>query len=186
MNKQIVITYKNGICVKIDVPKDYYKTKYKNKSDEKLYKVFLKDYKKFIKYLCKEGDIVSIGKYLRFSDSFICGKDIMSVDLKDKPCVDTAHVILSDDTNNSFEISSEKINTMSIDLSDTQLSDLIKKVNDLGIVDNINTLLSKVNEFMDATMCGSDTKKKNSTQSKKKIDTVTINNEITVKDEVKA
>ena len=71
MKQCIVITYKNGSSVNIDVPELYYQEKYLKKPSKKIHKIFIKEYNSFVKAMNKASEIVSVGAHLKFSPYFI-------------------------------------------------------------------------------------------------------------------
>ena len=48
MKRYVVVTYKNGSVINIDVPETYYQDKYKNRPEQRLHKIFIKEYSKFV------------------------------------------------------------------------------------------------------------------------------------------
>ena len=54
----ILIIYKNGSSISLDVPENYYQEKYKNKPEKKLHKIFMNEYKSFVKALNKNEAVV--------------------------------------------------------------------------------------------------------------------------------
>lgn len=136
MKRCIVVTYKNGSSINIDVPELYYQEKYKNKSEDRLHKIFLKEYKKFVSAMNKGADVVLVGKYLKFSNTSVCGKDVLGIDIKDleeevKPQDNTVYVPGVNDR-------------VFLDLSKTQLEDLIQKLNNTDLIDNLDKLVQKM------------------------------------------
>ena len=84
VKQSILIIYKNGSTISLDIPENYYQKKYVNRSDKKLHNIFIKDYKKFVAAINKEKTIIDVNRYLPFSNASISGKDIISVDIKDQ------------------------------------------------------------------------------------------------------
>lgn len=139
MKQCIVVTYKNGTSINIDVPSDYYKNKYSKKSDKKLHDIFIKEYCAFNKALNKEDGVVEVGKYLKFSHATISAKDVLSVDIKDfdseaKPLDNTVFIPGVHDK-------------VYLDLTDTRLDNLLNKMEEMEILDNTNKLLQKLVSF---------------------------------------
>lgn len=136
MKRCVVVTYKNGSSINIDVPELYYQEKYKNKSEERLHKIFLKEYQKFVTAMNRGTDVVLVGKYLKFSNTSVCGKDILGIDIKDleeevKPQDNTVYVPGVHDR-------------VFLDISKTQLEDLIQKLNNTDLIDNLDKLVQKM------------------------------------------
>lgn len=136
MKRCIVVTYKNGSSINIDVPELYYQEKYKNKSDSRLHKIFLNEYQKFVTAMNKGTDVVLVGKYLKFSNTSVCGKDVLGIDIKDleeevKPQDNTVYVPGVNDR-------------VFLDISKTQLEDLIQKLNNTDLIDNLDKLVQKM------------------------------------------
>lgn len=139
MKRCIVVTYKNGSSINIDVPELYYQEKYKNKSEDRLHKIFLKEYKKFVTAMNKGNGVVPVGKYLKFSNTSVCGKDVLGIDIKDleeevKPQDNTVYVPGVNDK-------------VFLDISKTQLEDLIQKLNNTDLIDNLDKLVQKMASY---------------------------------------
>ena len=140
MNQLIAITYKNGTFINLEVSLDYYKNKYKKKSEKKLHSIFMKEYKAFVKALNKEPNIINVGKFLGFSNATISGKDVLSVDIKDvgvnaKPLEDTMFIPGIHDK-------------VYLDLTDTRLDGFLDKLEDLQLIENFDKLVQKLVGFL--------------------------------------
>ena len=136
MKRCIVVTYKSGSSINIDVPELYYQGKYKNKSEERLHKIFLKEYQKFVAAMNKGNEVVAVGKYLKFSNTSVCGKDVLGIDIKEleeeiKPQDNTVYVPGIHDR-------------VFLDVSDTPLYEFVQKLNDIELIDNLDKLVQKL------------------------------------------
>ena len=136
MKQCVVVTYKNGSSINIDVPVLYYSEKYKKKSEAKLHSIFLKEYSAFVKALNKGEDVVEVGKYLKFSNATVSAKDVLSVDIKD-----LAEEVKPQDNTVFVPGVHDKV---FLDLSDTRLDALLTKLEELNIVENTDKLLQKL------------------------------------------
>lgn len=135
----IVVIYKNGTSVSVDVPENFYLNKYKKKSEKKLHQIFMKDYKKFVKALNKNLSVVDVNKYLPFSNASICGKDILSVDIK--------NVSLEEVTENQ-EISNTYIPSLHdqlfLNIDGTKLEKLLDEIDEQNLVENLSKLIDRL------------------------------------------
>ena len=123
----------------MDVPSEYYKNKYSKKPEKKLHSIFMKEYNSFVKALNKEPNVITVGKYLGFSNATISGKDVLSIDIKDfdtevKPLDNTVFIPGVHDK-------------VYLDLTDTRLDALLDKIEELEIIENSNKLLQKLVSF---------------------------------------
>lgn len=139
MKRCIVITYKNGSSINIDVPDLYYQNKYSKKSNKRLHSIFLKEYNKFVNAMNRGKDVVYVGKYLKFANTSVCGKDVLGIDVKElndeiKPVDNTIYVPGVNDR-------------VFLDLSKTQLENLITKINDTQLIENLDILLKKMSSY---------------------------------------
>lgn len=140
MKRSIVVTYKSGSTISIDVPSMYYSEKYKKYPEKRLHKVFLHEYNKFVRAMNKGQEVVNVGKYLKFSNTSICGKDVLGIDVKV-----IEDVVDGDSTNNNKDIYVPGVHdVVYLDISKTQLEDLIKKLNDTELIDNLDKLCKKL------------------------------------------
>ena len=135
----IVITYRNGSSVNLDVPEMYYKEKYFKKSDKKLHQIFMKEYSNFVKALNSSDNIIRVGKYLKFSNATVSGKDILSIDIKDlaaetKPLDNTIFIPGVHDK-------------VYLDLSDTTLDNFLNKMEELEFLENLDQLTKKLASY---------------------------------------
>ena len=124
MKQCIVVTYKNGSSINLDVPELYYQEKYAKKPAKKCHAIFLKEYNKFVNALNKTDGIVQVGKYLKFSNATVSGKDVLSIDIKElaeevKPVDNTIFVPGVHDR-------------VYLDFTDTKLEALFTKLEDLS------------------------------------------------------
>lgn len=171
MKQCIVVTYKNGSSINLDVPELYYRETYKSKPDKKLHKIFLKEYSAFVKALNKEPSVVAVGKYLKFSNATISGKDVLSVDLKNleeetKPLDNTIFVPGVHDK-------------VYLDLTDTRLDALLDKLEELQVIENMDKLVQKLVSYLNKSNVEFTVKagkKPATTTRKKKTDTEIIEN----------
>lgn len=137
VKQSILIIYKNGSSINLDVPENYYQNKYSKKSSIKLHKIFMKQYKKFVRALNKGLDIVDVNKYLPFSNASISGKDVISVDIK---------------INEQNDQSKDPVNTfipglhdqVYLNLDGTQLENLLNKLAETNLVENLDKLIDKM------------------------------------------
>lgn len=162
MKQYIVITYKNGISVNIDIPAEYYRKKYEKKPEKKLHSIFKKEYNSFIKKLNKEPSVVNVGEYLKFSNATISGKDVLSVDVKDlesesKPLDNTIFIPGVHDK-------------VYLDLTDTRLDNFLNRLEELQVVENMDKLVQKLVSFFNKSNVEFTVKagKKPATTSRKK------------------
>ena len=174
MMQQISITYKNGILINIDVPNNYYKDKYPKKSEAKINKIFTKEYRKFVAAIdSTENSMLHVNKYLAFSNANISCKDVLSVDLK---------VINEDDMvkSSDIQVSSGTPNLIYLNLNGTSIEELVTKINNLSLVENVDKLIQKFLAYFNKSnvefTIKTAAKKKattNITASKKKIEDAT-------------
>lgn len=136
MKQCIVVTYKNGSSINLDVPELYYQEKYAKKPAKKCHAIFLKEYNKFVNALNKTDGIVQVGKYLKFSNATVSGKDVLSIDIKElaeevKPVDNTIFVPGVHDK-------------VYLDFTDTKLEALLTKLEDLSLLENLDKLVQKL------------------------------------------
>lgn len=136
MKQCIVVTYKNGSSINLDVPELYYQEKYAKKPAKKCHAIFLKEYNKFVNALNKTDGIVQVGKYLKFSNATVSGKDVLSIDIKElaeevKPVDNTIFVPGVHDR-------------VYLDFTDTKLEALLTKLEDLSLLENLDKLVQKL------------------------------------------
>lgn len=136
MKQCIVVTYKNGSSINLDVPELYYQEKYAKKPAKKCHAIFLKEYNKFVNALNKTDGILQVGKYLKFSNATISGKDVLSIDIKElaeevKPVDNTIFVPGVHDK-------------VYLDFTDTKLEALLTKLEDLSLLENLDKLVQKL------------------------------------------
>ena len=164
MKQCIVVTYKNGSSVNIDIPELYYQDKYGKRSTKKQHSIFLKQYEKFVHAINKDtNNVVSVGKYLKFSNATVSGKDVLCVDIKIleeeiKPVDNTVFVPGVHDK-------------VFLDLTDTRLDALLTKLENLNVVENIDKLVQKLVSYLNRSNLEftiKTTKKQTSTTRKKK------------------
>lgn len=136
MKQCIVVTYKNGSSINLDVPELYYQEKYAKKPAKKCHAIFLKEYNKFVNALNKTDGILQVGKYLKFSNATVSGKDVLSIDIKElaeevKPVDNTIFVPGVHDK-------------VYLDFTDTKLEALLTKLEDLSLLENLDKLVQKL------------------------------------------
>lgn len=134
-----MIMYKNGTSINIDIPSEYYRNKYSKKPEKKLHSIFIKEYNSFVKALNKEPSVITVGKYLGFSNATISGKDVLSIDIKDfdteaKPLDNTVFIPGVHDK-------------VYLDLTDTRLDNFLNRLEELQVVENMDKLVQKLVSF---------------------------------------
>lgn len=144
MKRCIVVTYRNGSSINLDVPELYYKEKYSKKTEKKLHQIFMKEYAKFVNALNSSENVVQVGKYLKFSNATVSSKDVLSVDIKD---LESPEEKLLDNTIFIPGVHDK----VYLDLTDTRLDNLLTKLEDLSIVENTNKLLQKLVSFFNTS-----------------------------------
>ena len=138
--RSIVINYKNGSMINIDVPETFYADKYKNTSEKKLHKIFMKDYEKFVTALNKSQNVISVNKYLKFSNATISCENVLGVDIK---------ILDKDNTASQSKIKVPGVYDKTyLDISETSLNALISKIEESNLIDNLNALIQKLNTFI--------------------------------------
>ena len=169
MKYQIVITYRNGSIITLDVPNNYYQEKYSKKSDTAIHKIFIKEYKNFINAMNKNDSMVDVGKYLEFSNATISASNILGIDLK---TID--EVVSLNESNISIPGVHDKTY---LDISETSLDTILKKLESTNLIENLDKFIQKVNSMMSKNnvevviKAGGAKKKSSSTPSSKKINT---------------
>lgn len=136
MKRCIVITYRNGSSINLDIPELYYKEKYAKKSNTQLHRIFIKEYSRFVKALNSSSNVVQVNKYLKFSNATVSSKDVLSIDIKDlevetKPLDNTVFIPGVHDR-------------VYLDLNDTRLDNFLNKLEKLEIVENTDQLIKKL------------------------------------------
>lgn len=131
MKKSIVIKYKNGSSVNIEVLSDFYVEKYPKAAENKREKIFIKEYKKFLNALSKPQPVVNVGSYLKFSNATISGEGILSVDIVDD----------NREVEESTTVISE-VNPLNL------IAEFLQKLDATGIISNLDTLLKRINNMM--------------------------------------
>lgn len=147
MLKTIVITYKNGTSISLDVPDSYYENKYPTKTKEKLEQIFQKHYGKFVKALNKYEGVLKVKKYLSFSDATVSCDDVLSTDIK------TRNGQIPDlpmSGSNAVKVPGV-YDKVYLDITDTRLNDFINKLLDLRVLENTDKLLQKINSYLAKT-----------------------------------
>lgn len=169
MKYQIVITYRNGSIITLDVPNNYYQEKYSKKSDTAIHKIFIKEYKNFINAMNKNDSMVDVGRYLEFSNATISASNILGIDLK---TID--EVVSLNESNISIPGVHDKTY---LDISETSLDTILKKLESTNLIENLDKFIQKVNSMMSKNnvevviKAGGAKKKSSSTPSSKKINT---------------
>lgn len=180
MKYQIVITYRNGSIITLDVPNNYYQEKYSKKSDTAIHKIFIKEYKNFINAMNKNDSMVDVGKYLEFSNATISASNILGIDLK---TID--EVVSLNESNISIPGVHDKTY---LDISETSLDTILKKLESTNLIENLDKFIQKVNSMMSKNnvevviKAGGAKKKSISTPSKKINSNNIIDNNNTDKD----
>ena len=136
----ILIIYKNGSSISLDVPENYYQNKYKNKPEKKLHKIFMNEYKSFVKALNKNEAVVPVGKYLSFSQASISGKDIISVDLKS-----TQEVEIKESVTTFVPGVHDQVY---LNITGTDLEKLLSKLEETNLIENISKLIDKIYSYL--------------------------------------
>lgn len=169
MKYQIVVTYRNGSIITLDVPNNYYQEKYSKKSDTAIHKIFIKEYKNFINAMNKNDNMVDVGRYLEFSNATISASNILGIDLK---TID--EVVSLNESNISIPGVHDKTY---LDISETSLDTILKKLESTNLIENLDKFIQKVNSMMSKNnvevviKAGGAKKKSSSTPSSKKINT---------------
>ena len=140
MTKSIIITYKNGSVINIDVPETFYSLKYKDRSEKKLHKIFMKEYKNFVNALNKGQSVINVGKYLKFSNATISAENVLGVDIK----------VIEENQNLSLsDISVPGVHDKTyLDISETSLDAILKKLETTNLIENLDIFIKKVNAMM--------------------------------------
>lgn len=161
MRRYIVVTYKNGSVINIDVPETYYQDKYKNKPEQRLHKIFIKEYNKFVEAMKKSKEVVAVGKYLTFSNTSVCGKDVLGIDIKD---------VEEEVKSEVFIPGTER--EVKVDISESQIEQLAEKVLNSDLLDNLNKSLQKLLTYFSKSNVELSIKagKKQPTTKKKKVE----------------
>ena len=141
MNKQyILITYKSGATVTLDISDNYYATTYAKKKEKKIYDIFLKQYNKFVAALDKSEGVVNVNKYFKWSNAKIDSNDILAVDIK---TINTNNTSV-DQTSVFVPGAHDKVY---LDMSETSLQQLLDKLNNTDVLENFNKLILKLLAF---------------------------------------
>lgn len=187
MKYQIVITYKNGSIITLDVPNNYYQDKYSKKPEEKIHSIFMKEFKAFKSALNKKSNnsMIEVGDYLKFSNATISTTSILGVDLKTLDEVKDLAL-----ANMSIPGVHDKTY---LDLGDTGIDILINKLETTNVIENLDKFLQKVNTMMsknnvEVTIKAGTKKKTTSTPKKQMIEREvenTIKEDASTQNEVK-
>ena len=137
---QVVITYKNGSTILIDVPENYYQNKYSKKPETKIHKIFMKEYNNFVSALNVSENIVKVGKYLSFSNATVSAKDVLGVDLKT-----TSELQQAKETAITVPGVHDKVY---LDINETSLDVILKKLETTNLLENLDTFIKKINAMM--------------------------------------
>ena len=147
MLKTIVITYKNGASINLDVPDLYYENKYPTKTKEKLEQILQKHYSKFVKAINKYEGILKVKKYLPFSDATLSCDDVLSTDI-----INRNEQIANPSIGGSNAVKVPGVyDKVYLDITDTRLNDFLNKLLDLRILENTDKLLQKINSYLAKT-----------------------------------
>ena len=139
MKRFVVITYKDGSTINIDVPELYYQNKYNNKPQEKLHKIFLKEYNAFVNALNKTEGIIKVGKYLTFSNASVSTQNVLGVDIKELEC----EVLPLDNTVHVPGVHDQ----VYLNISGTRFEEFVNKVCETNIIDDADNLIKKLLSF---------------------------------------
>lgn len=139
MKRSIIITYKNGSSINIDVPETFYTLKYKNKPEAKIHKIFIKQYNNFVSALNKSEGVVRVSKYLPFSNATISAENVLGIDIK---VIDELAPHIS-----TITVPGVHDKTY-LDISETSLDTILKKLETTNLLENLDTFIKKVNAMM--------------------------------------
>ena len=137
---QVVITYKNGSTILIDVPENYYQNKYLKKPEKKIHKIFMKEYNNFVSALNANDNIVKVGRYLSFSNATVSAKDVLGIDLKtisEAQCIKETSITIPGVHDKTY-----------LDISETSLDTILKKLETTNLIENLDTFIKKINVMM--------------------------------------
>ena len=139
MKRSIVITYKNGSTINIDVPETFYTLKYRNKPEAKIHKIFMKQYNKFVSASNKGEGVIRVSKYLPFSNATISAESVLGIDIKviDELAPQVSTVSVPGVHDKTY-----------LDISDTSLDAIFKKLETTNLLENLDTFIKKVNAMM--------------------------------------
>lgn len=140
VKQSILIVYKNGSTINLDVPENYYQKNYLNKSDKKIHKKFINDYKKFVTALNKNKTVIDVNKYLPFSNASISGKDIISVDIKDQAICETVDPVTT------FVPGVHDQVYLNIEGSD--LENILKQLAETHLIEKFSNLIDKLYSYV--------------------------------------
>lgn len=168
MKYQIIITYKNGSTIILDVPDNYYQEKYSKKSDTAIHKIFMKEYKNFVDAMNKSENMVNVNKYLSFSKATVSALNVLGIDLK--TVCETPNT--NDDTNISVPGVHDKTY---LDISETSLDVILKKLESTNLIENLDKFIQNIGLIVDkiAFELNSSNSNNNKVESKKKSTTTT-------------
>ena len=131
-NCSIIVVYNDGATIDIEVPWEYYRNKYKNKSDYYIYNVFMREYKKFVKAVNKYEGIISVGKYLKFSFAGVSTFNVLCVTIVDK-----------DGCDDDLKIAPSK-EQLVLSLNGTTIDTVLDRISESSIISNTDLLLKKL------------------------------------------
>ena len=178
VKQSILITYKNGSSINIDVPENWYAERYKKSPESKLHRIFIQDYKKFVTALNKNLTVVDVNKYLKFSNASICGKDILSVDIKS---INVDEEIGCDESTYIPGLHDQ----VYLNLTDTKLEKALEQTLELNLIENLSKLIDKITTYFQKSnveftiKAGKKTTSSSSTSRKKKVsDNVAVSEEV--------
>ena len=140
VKQYILIIYKNGSSISLDVPENYYQNKYNNKPEKKLHKIFMNEYKSFVKALNKNEAVVPVGKYLSFSQASISGKDVISVDLKSTQEMETKEAVTTFVPGVHDQVY--------LNITGTDLEKLLNKLEETNLIENTSKLVDKICSYL--------------------------------------
>ena len=167
MKQYILIIYKNGSSINLDIPENYYQTVYAKKSEKKLHKIFIRDYKKFVAALNKNLAVVDVSRYLPFSNASISGKDVISVDIK---------------SHSNDESEKESVTTfvpgvhdqVYLNITGTDIEKLLNQLAESNLVENSSKLIEKMLSYFNKANVEFTIKAGKKSTTSKKVKTIVL------------
>ena len=142
MKEYILITYKTGSSITIEIPENFYADRYAKKSSKKLHEIFIKDYRKFVKALNRSESVVDVSKYLPFSNASVCGKDIVSVDIK-------SSADLNKDPEDAVKTYVPGVHDqVYLNITGTDLEKLLNQLAETGFIEKCSNLIDKLYSYV--------------------------------------
>ena len=142
MKKAIIVTYKNGSKINIDIPETFYTKKYKNIPEKYLHRIFMRHYRNFTNALNKDQNVINVNKYLKFSNATISAENVLGVDIKVIDDNDTCNTNLSE-----MKVPGVHDKTY-LDISETSLDIILKKLESTNLLENLDMFIKRVNTMM--------------------------------------